>query len=85
MKTARIVSTAAGMLAVAVPLAHADCVGDIQRMRGQVTKVVDPRVKRLVEFDIKRATREADEGDGGECKEAVDHADKLMSAVVPTP
>ncbi len=82
---AKIAFATAGLLMLAGPAAHADCAGEIQRMQGQVTKVTDPKVKRLVEFDIKRATREADEGDGGECKEAIDHADKLMASAAPTP
>ena len=67
---------------VAAP-AWADCNADIQRMQSQVAKVGDPKVKRLVEYDIKRAKKEATEADPMECQEAVDHADKLMAPPAP--
>jgi hypothetical protein len=39
----------------------------------------DPRTKRLIEADLKRAYREQAEGDGDECLEALDHAAKLLA------
>ncbi len=74
---------AAALALAATSPAWADCNADIQRMQSQVAKVSDAKVKRLVEYDIKRAKKEANEADPMECQEAVDHADKLMAA--PTP
>ena len=77
-----LAATAVLALMAAAP-AWADCATDIQRMQSQVTKVSDARTKRLVEYDIVRAKKEATEKDSLECQEAVDHADKLMTP--PTP
>ena len=35
--------------------------------------------KRLIEADLRRASREETEGDGDECLEALDHAAKLLA------
>jgi hypothetical protein len=39
----------------------------------------DRKIKRLIEFDLKRAHREEWEGDASECLEAIEHANKLIS------
>ena len=38
----------------------------------------DPMMKKLIEADLHRATRELIEGDADECMEALDHATKLL-------
>ena len=38
----------------------------------------DPMMKKLIEADLRRATRELIEGDADECMEALDHATKLL-------
>ncbi len=79
----RTLSMAAGLIVLVLPIAQAaglDCEGEIQRLQTEVTKVSDAHARRLVEFDITRAKREANEGDGSECKEAVSHADKLLAS-----
>lgn len=39
----------------------------------------EPQIKRLMEADLQRASREEIEGDGDECLEALDHATKLLA------
>ena len=39
----------------------------------------DAKMKRLIEADLKRAKKEAAEGDAEECTEALDHAAKLLA------
>lgn len=39
----------------------------------------EARIKRLLEADLRRASREETEGDGDECIEALDHAAKLLA------
>ena len=39
----------------------------------------EARMKRLMEADLRRASREEAEGDGDECNEALDHAAKLLA------
>ena len=84
-KMTRVAVAAAALLACGVSTARADCGSDIQRMLAQVTRVGDARVRKLVQFDIERARREADEGDADECEEAVEHADKLLASAGPVP
>ena len=38
----------------------------------------EPKMKRLIDADLKRAKKEAAEGDADECSEALDHATKLL-------
>lgn len=38
----------------------------------------DPMIKKLIEADLRRSTRELIEGDAVECNEALDHATKLL-------
>ena len=38
----------------------------------------DSKMKRLIDADLKRAKKEAAEGDADECTEALDHATKLL-------
>ncbi|WP_428534941.1 hypothetical protein [Rhodopila sp.] len=38
----------------------------------------DTTMKRLIDADLKRAKKEAAEGDADECTEALDHATKLL-------
>ncbi len=42
----------------------------------------DPMMKKLIEADLRRATRELIEGDADECMEALDHATKLLNGEV---
>ncbi len=39
----------------------------------------DPMLKKLIEADLRRATRELIEGDADECMEALDHATKILN------
>ena len=39
----------------------------------------DTRMKRLIDADLRRAAKEASDGDADECKEALDHAAKLLA------
>ncbi len=39
----------------------------------------DAKMKRLIDADLKRAKKEAAEGDAEECMEALDHAAKLLA------
>ncbi len=39
----------------------------------------DDRMRRLIEADLRRASREETEGDDDECIEALDHAAKLLA------
>ncbi len=81
-----------GLAAVAVltlmasaPAWSAECNAEIQRVQSQVGRVTDPKVKRLVEYDITRAKKESGEADAMECQQAIDHAEKLLASPVPTP
>ena len=38
----------------------------------------DDMIKKLIEADLRRSTRELIEGDAVECNEALDHATKLL-------
>ena len=42
----------------------------------------EPTIKRLIQADLDRATREMLEGDSDECAEALDHAAKLLAGDV---
>ena len=42
----------------------------------------EDRMRRLIEADLRRASREESEGDGDECLEALDHAVKLLNGEV---
>ena len=42
----------------------------------------EERMRRLIEADLRRASREESEGDGDECLEALDHATKLLNGEV---
>ena len=75
-------ATAVALMAAA-PAWAAECNAEIQRVQSQMGKVTDVKVKRLVQYDITRARKEAGESDALECQEAIDHADKLLGA--PTP
>ena len=83
----RLKPTAAAMLAsmAAAPAWAAECSAEIQRVQSKAANVADPKVKRLVQYDITRAKKEAGESDGMECQEAIDHADKLLASRAPTP
>ena len=52
-------------------------------MQSQAASVTDAKVKRLVQYDITRARKEAKEADPMECQEAIDHADKLLGKPAP--
>ncbi len=60
------------------PAARADCQGDVAALRPQVDSAPAGRIKELLAFDLKRARQELVEGDEDECREAVDHARKLL-------
>lgn len=77
-------ATALTLLAVA-PAWAAECNAEIQRVQSRVNTVTDAKVKRLVQYDVTRAKKEAAEADAMECQEAIDHADKLMGTPTPTP
>ena len=76
---------AAAILALmtAAPVWAAECNAEIQRVQSKVENVFDLKVRRLVQYDLTRAKKEATESDAMECQEAIDHADKLLGA--PTP
>ena len=63
---------------LAAPAALADCRADVAALRPEVDKVSDNHQKQLLEFDLKRARQELGEGDEDECREAVEHANKLL-------
>lgn len=67
----------------AVP-ARADNVAECQSRQAELAAKAkdfkgDTVTRRLIEADLKRAVREALEGDADECKEALDHAAKLLA------
>ncbi len=70
-------------LMAAAPARAAECNAEISRIQSRAANVSDPKVRRLVQYDITRAKKEATEADPMECQEAIDHADKLLGA--PTP
>jgi len=39
----------------------------------------EAKIRRLIEFDLKRAQQEQAEGDAEECLEAIEHASNLLS------
>ncbi len=55
---------------------HADLTQKAQSYQG------DAMMKKIIQADLDRATRELREGDADECLEALDHADKLLSGRV---
>ena len=64
--------------------AAADSFADCEARRVKVAKQAEsfagePRIRRLILADIKRAGKELEEGDVDECVEALDHAEKLLS------
>lgn len=68
--------------------AHAaDDVKQCQARQLEIAKRVDaytgdPMLKKLIEADLRRATRELIEGDADECMEALDHATKILNGDV---
>lgn len=77
---------AAALVFSVVPAAWAaECNAEIQRVQTLSAKVTDPKLKRLVDYDIKRAHKESAEADEMECQEAIGHADKLMASSTPAP
>ncbi len=55
-----------------------------QTRQGELSKQAEtyngePMMKRLIQADLQRATKELIEGDADECMEALDHATKLLS------
>ncbi len=85
MNIATIIAGAAVAVVLAAGVARADCTSDITRLKASSQTVANPQVRKLVEFDITRALKEAGEADDDECKEAIDHADKLMASAKPAP
>lgn len=73
------------LLAVGGGTAHAaDDVKQCQARQLEIAKKADaftgdPMMKKLIEADLRRATRELIEGDADECMEALDHATKLLN------
>ncbi len=71
-------------LAFAGPARAADTVAACQARQGELAKKAtdfkgDAMVKRIIQADLERATRELIEGDADECMEALDHATKLLN------
>ena len=52
---------------------------DVVMTRQADTFTGDAKLKRLIDADLKRAKKEAAEGDAEECMEALDHAAKLLA------
>lgn len=61
----------------------AECNAEIQRIQSQAANITDPKTKRLVQYDITRAQREATDNDSLECQQAIDHADGLLGRLKP--
>lgn len=58
----------------------ADCKTRHAELAGKIASyTADAWTKRLMEADLKRALKEAGEGDADECLEALDHAAKLLA------
>ncbi len=83
---------AALLVTCAVGAAHAapPTAGEVEQAKAcqtrqiELTKQADqysgePMMKRIIQADLQRATRELIEGDADECMEALDHATKLLS------
>lgn len=68
----------ASLACLAAPTALADCRGDVAALQPQVDSAPAGRTKELLAFDLKRARQELIEGDEDECREAVEHARKLL-------
>ncbi len=64
--------------ALAVPAGAATCTDRVDAMSPQVAAMDDAKMKRLAEYDIKRAHRELAAGDEVECNEAADHLESLV-------
>jgi len=69
-------ATAALVLAPAAT--RADCRSDVSNLQPQVDRMEAGRIKDLAAFDLRRARQELGEGDEDECREAVEHARKLL-------
>lgn len=79
----------AGLIVLALgSTAHAaDDVKQCQARQIDVAKKADTytgdaMLKKLIEADLQRATRELIEGDADECMEALDHATKILNGEV---
>ena len=75
----RIALLVAFLALSAQPAWAAGCQARIDALAGKVDQVEVERTRQLVAFDIKRAAQELDEGDEGECLEAVEHAEGLIA------
>ena len=78
------------VLALAAPLAGqawaddaATCTARIAELSRKAAEYKGPeRMRRLIEADLIRASREQAEGDADECMEALDHAARLLAGGV---
>jgi len=78
------------VLALIVPLAGqawaedaATCTARIAELTRKASDYKGPeRMRRLIEADLRRASKEQAEGDADECIEALDHAAKLLAGDV---
>lgn len=77
-------------LALVAPLAGqawaddaATCTARMAELNGKAADYKGPeRMRRLIEADLRRASKEQAEGDADECIEALDHAAKLLAGEV---
>jgi hypothetical protein len=56
----------------------AECTARVDALAKQVEAMQDPKLKKLAQYDVKRAHRELAEGDEAECTEAADHLEHLI-------
>ncbi|GAC1340665.1 MAG: hypothetical protein NVSMB18_11170 [Acetobacteraceae bacterium] len=83
----RALPIALALSGVALGSARADDVSACLKRRDELAPKAEqftgePMIKRLIQADLRRATKEASEGDLDECMEALDHATKLLAGDV---
>jgi hypothetical protein len=74
----RLIATIASVTVLGATPARADCASVIQQLGPLVARISDPKVKELVQLDLKQAHQELLENDEEECAARVTHAAKLM-------
>jgi len=79
----------AGLLLLSLPCAaqqpddNTRCTQGRVELSAQAAKFEgEPMIKRLIEADLKRASKEQAEGDADECLEALEHAAKLLKGEI---
>ena len=75
----RLLAAAALWTAAILP-ARADCAGGMDALAQRIEGVQDEQTRTLLRYDLRRAHKEAGEGDEVECQEALDHAQGLLKA-----